>query len=72
MTPSQIQIAHRRAFRCDAPRSVLELNGLTPGDFAVVARKAAVLGENDRSRLAKWLEEEAEAKPDMRRRRIGF
>jgi len=40
----------------------------TPADFAVVARKAAALGENDRSRLAKWLEEEA----DMSRRHIGF
>ena len=25
MTPSQIQLAYCRAFRCDAPRSVLEL-----------------------------------------------
>ena len=72
MTPSQIQIAYRRAFRCDAPRSVVELNGLTPADFAVVARKAAALGENDQSRLAKWLEEEAEAKAYVSRRRIGF
>ena len=44
MTPSQIQIAYRRAFRCDPPRSIVELNGLTPAD-AVVARKAAALGE---------------------------
>jgi len=72
MTPPQIQLAYRRAFRCDAPRSIVELNGLTPGDFAVVARKAAALGEKDQSRLAKWLEEEAEAKAYVSRRPIGF
>jgi transitional endoplasmic reticulum ATPase len=72
MTPSQIHIAYRRAFGCGAPRSIVELNGLTPADFAVVARKAAALGENEQSRVAKWLEEEAEAKAHGSRRRIGF
>jgi transitional endoplasmic reticulum ATPase len=72
LTPSQIALAYRCAFHCSAPRSVLELGALTPGDFAVVARKAAALGETDLRRLAKWLEEEVEAKPNMARRRIGY
>jgi len=72
MTPSQVEVAFRGAFRCGAPRSLLELDGLTPGDFAVVARKAAALGGDDQTQLARWLEEEVEAKPDISRRRIGF
>jgi hypothetical protein len=39
---------------------------LTPADFAIVARKASVLGERDPRALAKWLEAEAQAKPDRR------
>ena len=72
MTASQVEVAFRRAFRCTPPRSLLELSGLTPGDFAVVARKATALGEKDQRQVARWLEEEVEAKPDISRRRIGF
>ena len=72
MTAAQVELAYHRAFRCSAPRSVLELSALTPGDFAVVARKAAALGETNQSRLAKWLEEEVEAKPNVAHRRIGY
>jgi transitional endoplasmic reticulum ATPase len=71
MTPSQIQIAYRRAFRNSPPSALLELNGVTPGDFAIVALKAAALSETDPRRLAKWLEEEVDSKPNSRRR-IGF
>ena len=72
MTAAQVELAYHRAFRCSAPRSVLELSALTPGDFAVVARKAAALGETNQSRLAKWLEEEVEAKPNVAHRQIGY
>src|SRR5271165_142551 len=72
MTASQVELAFRRAFRYSALCSLLELDGLTPGDFAVVARKAAALGENGQTQVARWLEEEVEAKPDFSRRRIGF
>ena len=51
---------------------MLKLDGLTPADFAIVARKASVLGERDPRALAKWLEAEAQAKPDAGRRKIGF
>jgi hypothetical protein len=56
----------------DPPGFVLKLSGLTPADFATVARKASVLGERDSKTVAQWLESEAQAKPDAERPRIGF
>ena len=72
MTAEQIGQAYRRAFGAEAPAFVLRLDGLTPADFAIVARKASVLGERDPRVLARWLEAEAQAKPDAGRRKIGF
>jgi transitional endoplasmic reticulum ATPase len=72
MTADQIAKAFRRSFGADPPGFVLKLGGLTPADFAIVARKASVLGERDPSILTQWLETEAQAKPDAGRRRIGF
>jgi SpoVK/Ycf46/Vps4 family AAA+-type ATPase len=72
MTADQIAEAYRRAFGADPPGFVLKLSGLTPADFATVARKASVLGGRDPKILAHWLESEAQAKPDAGRRRIGF
>ena len=50
----QIAAAFFRAFGIEAPRSMLKLDLLTPGDFAVVARKAEVLGERDPARRLRW------------------
>ena len=72
MTADQIAKAFRRSFGADPPRFVLKLSGVTPADFAIVARKASVLGERDPRILTQWLETEAQAKPDAGRRRIGF
>ena len=72
MTGEQIAAAFRRAFGMACPEFVSKLDCLTPGDFTVVARKAEVFGERDAVRLAKWLEEEANAKPEGKRWRIGF
>ena len=72
MTADQIAKAFRGAFGADPPGFVLKLSGLTPADFAIVARKASVLGERDSKTFAQWLEYEAQAKPDASRRRIGF
>jgi hypothetical protein len=72
MTPDQIAAAYRQMFNADAPSSLLRLEGLTPGDFAVVARKAAAANERDPKMLGQWLQDEAFAKPDSGRRRIGF
>ena len=72
MTADQIAKAFRGAFGADPPAFVLKLGGLTPADFAIVARKASVLGERDSKAFAQWLEHEAQAKPDAERPRIGF
>jgi transitional endoplasmic reticulum ATPase len=72
MTADQIAKAFRRAFGANPPRFVLQLSGLTPADFATVARKASILGERDPTMFAHWLEYEAHAKPDAERSRIGF
>jgi SpoVK/Ycf46/Vps4 family AAA+-type ATPase len=72
MTREQIAAAFHDAFGAEAPVSVLKLSGLTPGDFATVARKGAVIGERDPRLMAKWLEDEALAKPGAGRRKIGF
>ena len=72
MTTDQIAEAYRRAFGADAPGFVLKLSGLTPADFATVARKASALDERDPTILTQWLELEAQAKPDAGRRKIGF
>lgn len=73
MTSGQIAAAFRRAFGMACPRFLFKLDCLTPGDFAVVARKADVLGERDVGRLTEMLAEEVEARPDgQRQRKIGF
>jgi hypothetical protein len=72
MTADQIAEACRRVFGADPPGFVLKLSGLTPADFAIVARKAGALNERDPRILMRWLEYEAQAKPDAERRRIGF
>jgi hypothetical protein len=72
MTADQIAKAFRRAFGAHPPGFLLKLSGLTPADFATASRKASVLGERDPGILTKWLETEAQAKPDAGRPRIGF
>jgi SpoVK/Ycf46/Vps4 family AAA+-type ATPase len=72
LSPSQVVLAYRRAFHSDAPAAILRRDNLTPGDVAVVVRKAACFAERDQRRIAKWLEEEAEAKLASNTRRIGF
>jgi len=72
MAAAQIDAAFAAAFGAPAPADVLRLDNLTPGDFAVVARKAKILRETDAGALARWLREEAAAKPGARLARIGF
>ncbi len=72
MDEGQIAAAFFRAFGIEAPRSILKLELLTPGDFAVVVRKAEVLGEREPARLAQWLEEEVAAKPEGKLVKMGF
>ena len=72
MDAGQIAAAFIRAFGVEAPGSILKLELLTPGDFAVVARKAEILGVREPLQAARWLEDEVNAKPQSLRRKIGF
>jgi SpoVK/Ycf46/Vps4 family AAA+-type ATPase len=72
MTVSQAREAFRRTFGLEPPRSLDQLDPLTPGDFAVVARKARVLGETGPERLGRLLATEVQLKPGVARQRIGF
>lgn len=60
----------RQWFRSELPREI-RLAATTPGDFALVARRAQLLGEEDSRQLARWLQEEAEARSGVSRV-IGF
>ncbi len=72
MTPDQAAEAFRRSFGQEPPAGLAQLEGLTPGDFTVVARKARILGERDPARLLGWLVEEVSARPGAARAPIGF
>ena len=72
LAPAQAQAAFRGYFGLTPPASLSTLTALTPGDFAVVRRKAEVLGQlQDPEALATMLRAECDAKPD-RPRAIGF
>lgn len=60
------------AARADAPAALDQIEPLTPGDIALVARKARVLGDRDPNALAAMLAGEVAAKPGAKARRIGF
>lgn len=68
-SPAQAALAFQRFFGVAAPRRLAD--DLTPGDFATVRRKQALLGVDDPSVLAGWLDQEAEAK-GVRVQRMGF
>ena len=72
LSPEQVEAAFRRYFGLAPPASVTSLAALTPGDFAVVHRKAEILGlSREPPALARMLEAECDAKPD-RPRGVGF
>lgn len=47
LTPRQNQMAFRHFFPCVPPDALERMSNLTPGDFAVVSRKADILGISD-------------------------
>ena len=72
LSPEQARVAFRVYFRIEAPTEVAGLPNLTPGDFPVVRRKAAILGcLGDPRALAEMLRAECDAKPG-RLRKVGF
>ena len=62
--PGQADAAFRAYFGLEPPAQLQDLAALTPGDFAVVRRKAEILDVLDEpEELARMLREECEAKP---------
>ena len=63
LAPEQVRAAFRCYFGLAAPALLASLATLTPGDFAVVRRKAEVLGQlDDPQALAALLRAECDAK----------
>ena len=72
LAPDQVEAAFRGYFALAPPAGLSTLTALTPGDFAVVRRKAEILGQlQEPDALAEMLRAECDAKPD-RPRVIGF
>jgi SpoVK/Ycf46/Vps4 family AAA+-type ATPase len=59
MTISQARTAFKHFFGSDYP---LDLQGLTPGDFAIVLKKVKTLGITEASKIAEYLRKEVEIK----------
>ena len=72
LSPEQAGAAFRTYFGLTPPAEIATLTALTPGDFAVVRRKAALLGSlKEADAIAAMLSAECAAKPD-RPRPVGF
>ena len=72
LAADQSKVAFRHFFNLEPPYGLSELSMLTPGDFAVVKRKAAIMGlDHDSDALLAMLARECAAKPEYRRP-IGF
>ncbi len=71
LTEQQRVAAFRQFFGTTAPRDLAALDLLTPGDFALVAKRARVLGIRNPDALLQELRREQEAKPGARAA-IGF
>ena len=72
LTAGQVEQAFRFFFELDPPAELARMRILTPGDFAVVRRKAAIRGRlQDSDALVGMLQEECDAKPE-RGGTVGF
>ena len=72
LTPDLVRLAFKTFFDMPPPDELGTLTNITPGDFAVVKRRVAVLGKtNDTNAIAAMLKEESDAKPE-RTHPIGF
>ena len=72
LTPDQSQAAFHTYFALEPPSEIGDLTTLTPGDFAVVRRKAEILNHlQDAKALTELLGAECEAKPNHVRK-MGF
>lgn len=72
LTSEQARFAFGKFFSLEAPAGLNSIAALTPGDFAVVRKKAEILGYlQEPEVLAEMLRAECEAKPN-RPKSIGF
>ena len=71
MTRAQAARAFERFFGAAAPAQLAQVTGLTPGDFAVVSKQCAYLGDVTAEKIVDLLEGEVRAKSGAARR-IGF
>ena len=72
LSQEQIRTAFQTYFGLTPPETVLNLTNLTPSDFALVHRKAAITGEMDNlEALVEMLGAECDAKPN-RFKSVGF
>ena len=73
LASSSAVAAFRRFFELEPPAGLDTLHTLTPGDFAVVRRRAQVLGiADDPDELLAMLKAECRAKPGGSSRTVGF
>ncbi len=71
LSPGRSAAAFERFFGTPAPPELARIAGLTPGDFAVVARQLRFAPARDATEIARLLESEARAKP-MAAQPVGF
>lgn len=72
LRPDQIEGIFEAYYGVKAPKKLLKLDCLAPGDFAAVRKKAKILGETDPNALHDMLLAEAELKPHYRKSNMGF
>jgi transitional endoplasmic reticulum ATPase len=73
MKPAQSVEAYRQLFGCEPPAALRSIDHLTPGDFAVVAKKLRLLSQvhGEAPNIVRLLEQEVAAK-NLRTMKIGF
>lgn len=71
LTGNRSRRAYRRFFGSEAPADLASIAGLTPGDFAVVARQLRHSPAASSAAIVERLEREVQAKPEVSRR-VGF
>ncbi|WIJ25787.1 AAA family ATPase [Devosia sp. RR2S18] len=72
MSKEQAARAFEAHFGCVAPQSLAQLHPLTPGDFALVRRKAEVFGSLEPLELVSMLAHEISLKQTSLSRPVGF
>ncbi|WP_168194163.1 AAA family ATPase [Altererythrobacter sp. TH136] len=72
LTPAKARRLFQHYFGSEPPSTLDHVPELAPGDFALVARKARLLGITEPSRLVELLEVESLAKGARHEKRIGF